>query len=150
MLPRFLFGFGLDQIMHWSGICQVVGYAQNRQSVARGWRTALAYFLGSESRRRLRKSESGRSRTFELMNILIESMTRIETPRFVVRVWRQENNPSPDDPTSEFRDKLAAVLNGWFESHLNLGEKILALENVNAVEVTDHLGQGFVLYKDWP
>lgn len=85
------------------------------------------------------------------MNILIESVTRIETPRFVVRVWRQEEKIGHRWPLENTDLKGIAQTASDVGNHaLKLVQDLLTLPRVNAVEVLDHEGNGVVYCKNWP
>lgn len=81
------------------------------------------------------------------MNLLRESMTRVETPLFVMRIWRQETIGEEINN----RDILKYISS---LSNMTLPTAISALlmqfPRVNAVEVVDKNGIGIVDYKDWP
>ena len=82
------------------------------------------------------------------MKILIETMTRIETPRFAIRVWSQ-GELVPEDANELIASVRERVRKGWV-SDKEVAEFILQRPRTNAVEVLDHAGNGPVLYKDWP
>lgn len=86
------------------------------------------------------------------MNILRESMTRVETGWFAVRVWRQEESlispPDNKDMTSLILE-MASDNSGKLAPTI-LAQNILKIDRVNAVEVLDKMGNGEVVYKNWP
>lgn len=83
------------------------------------------------------------------MKILVESIARIVLPRYVVRVWRQEEH--------DYEHKTQGVTDVELEAHRNqemsakeLALSLLMMPNVNAVEVLDWENKGIVCYSDWP
>jgi hypothetical protein len=83
------------------------------------------------------------------MKILIESISRIVLPKYVVRVWRQEEQ--------DYEHKTQGVGDVELEAHRNqelpakeLALSLLTMQRVNAVEVLDWENKGVVCYSDWP
>lgn len=82
------------------------------------------------------------------MKLLRESMTRVSTNRFVVRVWRQEK-------ISGFANRCALRLRvseiaRRDDCALEIAKKVIKLKGVNAVEVLNAVGDGELLYANWP
>ena len=82
------------------------------------------------------------------MNILRESMTKIETGPYYIRIWKQEADTySPID-----REDLgyAVIKEAARVAGINaLALAIIKMPNVNAVEVLDLAGNGEVLYQSF-
>lgn len=82
------------------------------------------------------------------MKILRESMTKVQTSRFTVRVWREEPSQLA---VADNKDMVALIREvGEDLCGVALAEKIIKIDRVNAVEVLDGMGNGEVIYKDWP
>ena len=74
---------------------------------------------------------------------------------WTMRVWREEPTSSSYPAPGRVRmdDDIFMAIGKFVDqpvSQLELARAILALERVNAVEITDMAGFGEVLYKDWP
>lgn len=83
------------------------------------------------------------------MNIYAESIIRLETYHYKVRIWRHEPTCAISD-INELKTKALAILNREPITAI-AARDVLALDDVNAVEVIPHaLSVGIVLYKDWP
>ncbi len=88
------------------------------------------------------------------MTVLIESMTKIVFQNCKIRMWKQEKEYSFQELANE--NLLKGKAEEAFKSmgYLNKGEIAISLlksiENVNAIEVVDHSGNGVVLYSNWP
>lgn len=83
---------------------------------------------------------------------LAESMTRIQwagpNNEFTIRVWRQENAQWEIN-----HEELRFIVRTRIEklpTKSLIAVSILAMDNVNAVEVIDRNGDGLVLYDGWP
>jgi hypothetical protein len=83
------------------------------------------------------------------VSILVEQMIRVSLPKYTLRVWRQQ--------TEDYDHKTQGITDVELEAHRNqelapraLALTILALPNVNAVEVLDWDKGGIVVYNDWP
>ena len=85
-----------------------------------------------------------------LMNILVESMHKIDTPLYNIRVWVQEEDVESQD-CGYIKNKVIELYNKkrW-HIHGHLAKEILEFNDVNAVEVLDKGGFGIILYKNWP
>lgn len=88
------------------------------------------------------------------MNILRESMTKMTiigvSPTLIIRIWRQETDDNLCMITARYELKTAvykALESVQLLERLNVAKAILALPNVNAVEVLDLDGNGEVLYR---
>jgi hypothetical protein len=95
-----------------------------------------------------------------MSEILIESMTRftfrLSPGKFYnIRMWRQEKAYS-DSSSVEVYDiarKLLENQKHWFKdktSKSEVAQALLQVDRMNAVEVLDEMGDGVVMYKDWP
>lgn len=82
------------------------------------------------------------------MNILFESMTRIEWRGFFVRVWREEPTRKQTD-NHGLRWKVRGILDDA-QATEDAVEQILDLPYVNAVELLNSHGDGLIGYRDWP
>lgn len=81
---------------------------------------------------------------------VIESMTRFECLNFNVRVWREENDLEYDNRDLQKIVKAYETTDwGGYGMRLMI-ESITGLPRVNAVEVLQKNGDGFVIYPDWP
>jgi hypothetical protein len=78
-------------------------------------------------------------------NKIIESMIKIVTKKFTIRVWRNVTVNLYKD----FNDIQKAVDGYRGDSQETLAEIIGRLSDVAAVEVLDKDGMGIVLYPDW-
>jgi len=76
-------------------------------------------------------------------NRIMESMTRVETTNYVVRVWRNEPDLLP-----KANDDIVRALAG-LEERRDIIEALEALPEVVAIEVLDRQGNGVLLYPDW-
>lgn len=77
--------------------------------------------------------------------VLRESMTKVTTELFVIRIWRQENHSFQVDRSALRREVIALAKS--IADPVQLATAVLYLTNVNAVEVLDMAGNGEVLYK---
>lgn len=79
-------------------------------------------------------------------NRIHESMTRIRTARWKIRVWRTENGPGPYN-----NDDIKVVGNTILASHTTeeIGKVIEALPRIAAYEILDRDECGVVVYPDW-
>lgn len=83
------------------------------------------------------------------MSILVESMSRIVLPKYLIRVWRQENEGYEHTP-GLYTDLESVARANETDKPVELARKIIALPRVNAVEVLDWDLGGCVLYSEWP
>lgn len=83
------------------------------------------------------------------MKILRESMTRVVTSRFVIRVWRQEKLNARIVSRVCLLLDIRRIASG-ITDQVEIAKRILKLSNVNAVEVLDKQARGIILYADWP
>lgn len=82
------------------------------------------------------------------MNILRESMTKMTVWRYVIRIWRQERDDNlENEPGALETEVYKAVAAVEIRHKLSIAKAILALPNINAVEVLDENGNGEVLYR---
>ena len=95
------------------------------------------------------------------MNVTRERINRINLSPFLhyargwtMRVWREEPKEKQFDANQTLPDPdVLQRINSAVQfpmSQQDLALRVLELERVNAVEVTDAVGAGDVLYKDWP
>jgi hypothetical protein len=87
------------------------------------------------------------------MRILIESMTLFEFDGYKIRCWRQEKKAYDEKIETETKIELGTVLEPLEGKKLTMFQIAVALldvERMNAVEVLNQMGQGCVLYKNWP
>lgn len=83
------------------------------------------------------------------MTILTESMTKLSVEHWNVRIWREETGDDPVD--HDALKKEAASLYAPTDTGVQFARKVLALDRINAVEVIhSFIGNGAVLYRDWP
>lgn len=83
------------------------------------------------------------------MSILIEQMIRVSLPKYTIRVWRQQPNDY-EHVTQGITDVEALAHSNQELAPRALALTILAMPNVNAVEVLDWEQGGVVVYNDWP
>lgn len=83
------------------------------------------------------------------MIVLVESITRICLPKYVVRVWRQQAYNYVHVP-GQLSDLEEVARSNEEEPPLELARKIGILPGVNAVEVLGWDRGGVVIYNDWP
>ena len=76
---------------------------------------------------------------------------------FRIRIWRQENENGEIDISNLYKDleliwTSVKDMDPKSQEMMNaIGDKIIALSNVNAVEVIKNSGNlGIVLYNNWP
>jgi len=81
------------------------------------------------------------------MNLLYESMTRIQWGAWTIRVWRQFEAGDVVDNGDIHEVVESEVRLAWAG---DVVKRILKLDRVNAVELVDASGNGTVVYKDWP
>lgn len=83
-----------------------------------------------------------------LVNILFESMTRINCNGLIIRVWRHEpSGKQTDDKGLSYR--VMQIVNEA-QAKEDAIEQILGLPYVNAVELLNSQGDGLIGYRDWP
>jgi hypothetical protein len=85
-----------------------------------------------------------------MKNPIFESMTKLRVGRFVVRIWREEDNlKSACVPNRADLHRLLPTLTSAddVEEMLSL---VLAMPRVAAVEVVDEKGDGDGAYASWP
>lgn len=96
-----------------------------------------------------------------MIHVTRERVTRINLSPYLhyargwtMRVWRDEPKDKVFEPNQTQPDPdVLARINSAVQfpmSQYDLALRVLELERVNAVEVTDTVGAGDVLYKDWP
>jgi len=78
---------------------------------------------------------------------VIESMTKILTGSFVVRVWRSEKEVSND---YDNQDLVVRALSVEPVSRESLVEALSVMPRVAAIEVVNQYGNGVVAYVEWP
>jgi hypothetical protein len=83
------------------------------------------------------------------MKILLESVIRISLPKYIVRVWQQEQQDYEHTTKGIGQVELAAYRHQDLPAK-ELALNLLAMPNVNAVEVLDWENKGVVCYSDWP
>lgn len=91
-------------------------------------------------------------------NKYIESITQLEVwnTGLRIRVWRQENDLSPDTLLQTEAELQDALIQGISLSVVNrrnrevIANILFEIDRVNAVEVKNDAGNGVVMYKDWP
>lgn len=81
------------------------------------------------------------------MNLLRESMTKLVTTGFTVRVWRQEELDGEINNADLWNAVDATV--GVRKADA-IAQIFINLPRVNAVEVLNSLQEGVIFYKDWP
>jgi len=77
---------------------------------------------------------------------------------WTMRIWREEPlskfTPGKYEPgRTRLDDDIYGIIQRFVQmpvAPLEIAEAVLALDRVNAVEITDLAGFGEVLYKDWP
>lgn len=89
------------------------------------------------------------------MNTLTESMTRMQSSGYTVRIWREEEAPNKIAGKSELHAHFRELCeqqyrqdNTTYASYI--ATELLKLPKVNAVEVLVDGGDGLVVYKNWP
>lgn len=89
------------------------------------------------------------------MKVLVESILPVDTPRFGIRIWKQEDKLDSInwEESNAITETVYALSNETGEP-LGLCQAILKLDHVNAVEVRRRfsdgsLGAGCVAYRDW-
>ncbi len=93
--------------------------------------------------------KSERNPMTDKIPFLFEDMLRIETRKYVCRIWREVSNPN----VSNRQLKLLAIdtLNKQMLGPSAMVMKLIKFERVNSVEVVDRkTGDGICLHKDWP
>ena len=84
---------------------------------------------------------------------VIESMTRVESYPWIVRVWRQEEELLPSYDNADIVAAVEALLNnppGKITQDMVI-EVVESMSRVNAVEVINrNTGAGPVVHTDWP
>ncbi len=83
-------------------------------------------------------------------DLLIESMTVLSVNKLRVRVWKQETDDLKVDrrPLHDVHRKL--IMSSTGITMAGVAKAFIDVEDVNAVEVTDSIGNGLVVYKNWP
>jgi hypothetical protein len=94
--------------------------------------------------------------------VLTEEMLRFVTDKYTIRIWLPSSIPYSEKeifPTS-FESADSSWTKSQFETMINtkwknldiseLGMRILAAYEANAVEVLDKEGNGKVFYNNWP
>ena len=83
---------------------------------------------------------------------LIESMTSatIREHGWSVRVWRDEDELHESYDNSDIHDLVEEIDYSARAIMVVIVHAIMELPRVSAVEVKDHLGNGIVLYREWP
>ena len=91
------------------------------------------------------------------MNLLLETMTPLKIGNYSVRVWREESledyraSAFPHfDKSDLMRAERELNAEGRTGDPVVIAERLIALPNVNTVEVLDPERHGCVLYKEWP
>lgn len=77
-------------------------------------------------------------------------MTRLVLPDLTIRIWREESNDTDVIDNTDLKDDIGRLLLPGQVTLVQLAEKILTIERVNAVEVLDKNFQGIIVYRDWP
>lgn len=85
---------------------------------------------------------------------LVESMTRYHVDGWTVRIWRQEEVwECVDADRTDLIEAVTPLMDLRLSRSLTASQIVAAfidLDRVNAVEVIDSGGDGFVVYNDWP
>lgn len=92
----------------------------------------------------------------DLVNPVVETMTRVDVGPYRVRVWRNEPLWSKPDQLEASRGLVRRYVHGeWERSGLAglpayaFARRVATLSRVAAVEVLDPNGDGVVYYPDW-
>lgn len=83
------------------------------------------------------------------VKILLESVIRISLPKYIVRVWRQEEQDYEHMTRGVSDVELEAYRNQDMSAKA-LALSLLMMPNVNAVEILDWENKGLVCYSDRP
>lgn len=88
---------------------------------------------------------------------VFESMTKIGTGAYTIRIWREESHLPPNGYTFHDTTSLQMDVLNWLSAKghrfqvKDLATFITALPRVNAVEITDtDSGKGLLIYPEWP
>jgi hypothetical protein len=91
------------------------------------------------------------------MTLLFEDMIRVETDKYVCRIWRGFDGDYGNSTNDELKDAAKAMLTEGMRYQRGhpkyLAEIVCALvkvERVNSVEIVDRAGNGICVHKDWP
>lgn len=82
------------------------------------------------------------------MQQVLESMTKVTTAKYIVRVWRDEDLSYQSSMSTQSEIENVVTAN-WDLSAVNLAKKIAEVPRVSAVEVLHLDGNGVVFYPDW-
>lgn len=80
---------------------------------------------------------------------VVESMTKISLPKYVVRVWRDQPQDYEHLP-GLYTDLHSVAQANQDASASTLAKSLAALPHVSAVEVLDWDSGGVVVYNNWP
>jgi hypothetical protein len=84
------------------------------------------------------------------MNLLFEAMIRVETEKYVCRIWRQINGITII--TNELLAQMARkIMVNDTVNLISMVEALIFFDKVNSVEIVDRItGCGVCVHKDWP
>ncbi len=82
-------------------------------------------------------------------NLLVESMTVLSVNKLRIRVWKQEIDDVKVNraPLHVVQRKLILSRGVTMDG---VAKAFIEVPDVNAVEVTDSIGNGIVIYSNWP
>lgn len=80
----------------------------------------------------------------------VESMTTVKLYSHVVRVWREEKEVKTEYENTDIMRFILELAVVPAITGKAIAERVIAMPRVTAVEVINHLGNGTVIYKEWP
>lgn len=78
-----------------------------------------------------------------------ESMTRVESDGFTIRVWRDESLREDIQDRARVREQIFGSMKMGLNTS-GTAQVIMQLTGVSAVEILDRNGDGEVWYANWP
>ena len=82
--------------------------------------------------------------------LLVESMTVLAIGKIRIRVWKQETDDVRVNRTPLHDVHRKLIMSDTGSTMAGVAKAFLEVPEVNAVEVTDSIGNGIVIYRDWP